>query len=30
MDRREKFYEESVRALAQTMPRFEAEFAELS
>lgn len=30
MDRRERFYEESVRALAQTMPRFEAEFAELS
>ena len=30
MDRPQRFYEESVRALAQTMPRFEAEFAELS
>jgi len=30
MDRREGFYEESVRELARTMPRFEAEFADLS
>ena len=30
MDRREKFYEESVRALTQTMPRLEVEFAELA
>jgi MarR family 2-MHQ and catechol resistance regulon transcriptional repressor len=30
MDRREGFYEESVRELAETIPQFDAEFAELS